>query len=143
MAVNRFVVDPRFGRMPDPALVRSDLARALKGELGLAEQLRARRSGRYSRRPAGTPRRRPSVLWFDDAADATVLEFRGEDEIGLLYRITAALERGRARRPLGAGLVARPASWSTRSTSPTATATRSPKADRPGLEAALRTAWPR
>ena len=47
----------------------------------------------YSRRPAGAPRRRPSVHWFDDATDATVVEFRGEDEIGLLSRITAALER--------------------------------------------------
>jgi [protein-PII] uridylyltransferase len=38
-------------------------------------------------------KRRPAVLWFDDATDATVLEYRGEDEIGLLFRITAALER--------------------------------------------------
>jgi [protein-PII] uridylyltransferase len=33
------------------------------------------------------------VLWFDDATDATVVEFRGDDEIGLLFRITSALER--------------------------------------------------
>jgi [protein-PII] uridylyltransferase len=92
MAVNRFVVEPRFGRMPDPALVRSDLARALKGELGLADKL-AEKERTYSRRPAGAAHRRPSVHWFDDATDATVVEFRGEDEIGLLCRITAALER--------------------------------------------------
>jgi [protein-PII] uridylyltransferase len=92
MAVNRFVVEPRFGRMPDAALVRSDLARALDGELGLADRI-AEKERAYSRRPADAPRRRPSVLWFDDATDATVVEFRGEDEIGLLFRITTALER--------------------------------------------------
>jgi [protein-PII] uridylyltransferase len=39
-AINSFVVEPRFGRLPDPALVRADLARALDGELGLADRLR-------------------------------------------------------------------------------------------------------
>jgi [protein-PII] uridylyltransferase len=92
MAVNRFVVEPRFGRMPDPTLVRNDLARALEGRLGLADKLREKERT-YSRRPDGAPRRRPSVWWFDDATDATVLEYRGEDEIGLLFRLTAALER--------------------------------------------------
>jgi [protein-PII] uridylyltransferase len=34
------------------------------------------------------------VHWFDDAAtDATVLELRADDSIGLLYRVTAALEQ--------------------------------------------------
>ncbi len=40
MAVNSFVVEPRFGRLPDPALLRAELARALAGELPLAERLR-------------------------------------------------------------------------------------------------------
>jgi len=92
MAVNRFVVEPRFGRMPDEALLRSDLARALRGELGLADKL-AEKERVYSRHAAGAPRRRPAVHWFDDATDATVVEFRGDDEIGLLSRITASLER--------------------------------------------------
>ena len=40
------------------------------------------------------PRGRPTVHWFDDeATDATVLEFRADDAIGLLHRVTAALER--------------------------------------------------
>ncbi|MGI8760506.1 MAG: [protein-PII] uridylyltransferase [Jatrophihabitantaceae bacterium] len=92
MAVNAFVVQPRFGRLPDAALVRSDLARALDGNLGLAEKLREkeRSYARAGEPPAGTA----SVHWFDDAAtDATVLEFRASDAIGLLYRLTAALER--------------------------------------------------
>jgi [protein-PII] uridylyltransferase len=78
--------------MPDPALVRSDLARALKGELGLDAKL-AEKERAYSRRDSDAPRRRPTIHWFDESAEATVVEFRGEDEIGLLRRITAALEQ--------------------------------------------------
>jgi [protein-PII] uridylyltransferase len=34
------------------------------------------------------------VHWFDgEATDATVVELRADDAIGLLYRVTAALER--------------------------------------------------
>jgi [protein-PII] uridylyltransferase len=91
MAVNSFVVQPRFGRLPDPALLRAELARALAGELPLAERLRAKESayarGERSARP-------PTVGWFDDAAtDATVIEVRAEDSIGLLCRLTAAFHR--------------------------------------------------
>jgi [protein-PII] uridylyltransferase len=92
MAVNAFVVEPRFGRLPDPALVRSDLARALEGRLGLTDRLRDKERA-YAREDVHE-RRPPSVAWFDDAAtDATVLEFRADDAIGLLCRVTAALER--------------------------------------------------
>ncbi|HEV7203209.1 MAG TPA: [protein-PII] uridylyltransferase [Jatrophihabitans sp.] len=140
MAVNRFVVHPRFGQMPDPMLVRSDLARAMKGELGLAEKL-AEKERTYSRRPAGAPHRRPTVLWFDDSADATVVEFRGEDEIGLLYRTTAALER--------TGLDVRSAHVSSTAGIVVGTfyITRAdgsliPPEDRSGVETELRTAWP-
>ncbi|GAB2475474.1 bifunctional uridylyltransferase/uridylyl-removing protein GlnD [Jatrophihabitans fulvus] len=141
MAVNRFVVHPRFGQLPDPALLRSDLARALKGELGLAEKLRQKEET-YSRRPAGSPQRRPTVLWFDDSADATVVEFRGDDEIGLLSRITAALE--------SAGLDIRAARVSSMAGAVVdafyvtdAQGRQIAKDDRPGLEAALVAAWPR
>jgi [protein-PII] uridylyltransferase len=141
MAVNRFVVEPRFGRMPDPALVRSDLARALKGELGLAAKL-AEKERTYSRRPAGAAHRRPSVLWFDDATDATVVEFRGEDEIGLLCRITAALERANldvrsARVSSVAGVVVDAFYVTDRDGKPI------PDEARPALETELRSAWPR
>jgi [protein-PII] uridylyltransferase len=94
MAVNTFVVEPRFGRLPDPTLVRSDLARALEGNLGLADRLREKERS-YARRSTAALRQAPAtVLWFDGAAtDATVLEFRAADAIGLLCRVTAALER--------------------------------------------------
>jgi [protein-PII] uridylyltransferase len=141
MAVNRFVVEPRFGQMPDAALVRSDLARALKGQLGLAEKL-AEKERSYARRPAAAAHRRPSVLWFDDATDATVVEFRGDDEIGLLFRITSALERAgldvrSARVSSVAGVVVDAFYVTDRDGRPI------PAGARPALEAQLRTAWPR
>jgi [protein-PII] uridylyltransferase len=92
MAVNSFVVEPRFGRMPAAELLRGELARVLAGATGLAQRLREKERS-YARR--GAVGRVPgAVLWFDDAAsEATVLEYRGVDAIGLLCRVTAALER--------------------------------------------------
>ncbi|HEY3087463.1 MAG TPA: [protein-PII] uridylyltransferase [Jatrophihabitantaceae bacterium] len=90
MAVNAFVVEPRFGSLPDPAVVRGDLGRAIEGTLPIAERLAAKERA-YQR---GTSRRPPTVHWFDgEATDATVVELRADDAIGLLYRVTAALER--------------------------------------------------
>jgi [protein-PII] uridylyltransferase len=82
------------------------------------------------------------VLWFDDATDATVVEFRGEDEIGLLCRITAALERAgldvrAARVSSVAGAVVDAFYVTDRDGRAIAAA------DRPALETELRTAWPR
>jgi [protein-PII] uridylyltransferase len=90
MAVNSFVVEPRFGRVPDATLLRVDLTRALAGELPLADRLREKEHAYAETRPA----RPATITWFDrEATDATVLEIRAEDSIGLLTRITAALER--------------------------------------------------
>ena len=92
MAVNAFVVEPRFGRMPDPVLVRAELARVLDGDTGLAERLREKERAYGGR--AARDRQPASVHWFDDeATDATVVEYRAADSIGLLCRVTAALER--------------------------------------------------
>jgi [protein-PII] uridylyltransferase len=90
MAVNRFLVAPRFGRVPDPALLRTELARALSGELDLAARL-ADKERSYAASTDGIGSA-PKVLWFDDSANATVVEFRAADRIGLLPRITSALE---------------------------------------------------
>jgi [protein-PII] uridylyltransferase len=81
------------------------------------------------------------VLWFDDATDATVVEFRGEDEIGLLCRITAALERAgldvrSARVSSVAGAVVDAFYVTDADGKPIAVE------DRPALESQLRTAWP-
>jgi len=91
-AVQVFTVSTRFGRVPDPALLRADVTRAMTGTLPLADRLAAKEAA-YPLRPelAAQP---PRVLWFDGAAtDATVLELRAADAAGLLHRVTGALER--------------------------------------------------
>ncbi len=88
-AVDVFTVSPRFGRGPEPALLRADVSRALAGSLPLAEKLAAKERA-YGHRQGQPPR----VLWFDGAATgATVLELRAADAAGLLHRVTTALER--------------------------------------------------
>ncbi len=91
IAVDTFIVSPRFGRLPDVALLRDDLVRAIDGTLVLADAL-SRKERDYAR-PAGEEPTEPRVLWFDDeATGALVLELRGTDRIGLLHRVAAALE---------------------------------------------------
>ncbi|GAA1400709.1 [protein-PII] uridylyltransferase [Pseudonocardia kongjuensis] len=94
VAVLTFAVTPRFGGLPDPALVRSDLIRVRAGSLGLPEAL-ARKERDYAPSTPEVERTAPPrVLWFDDeASGAVVLELRGTDRIGLLHHVTAALER--------------------------------------------------
>jgi [protein-PII] uridylyltransferase len=92
IALNTFTVSPRFGRLPDAAVLRDDLVRVLDGALDLGAALE--RKERDYARPAGPEERvAPRVLWFDDeATGAVVLELRGSDRIGLLHRVAAALE---------------------------------------------------
>jgi [protein-PII] uridylyltransferase len=86
-----FTVAPRFGRPPEPELLTADLRRAVAGQLRLAERI-ATREASYP--PPASPGPPPRVIWLDEAAtDATVLELRAADTVGLLYRVTAALER--------------------------------------------------
>ena len=82
---------PRFP-LPDWAVVRRDLRRALDGELDLDRVLAAREAA-YAPRP-GVVLAPPSAELLDDAsARATVLEVRAPDALGVLHRITAALAR--------------------------------------------------
>ncbi len=92
--VQQFAVTPRFGRLPDPALVRADLIKVLSGGTVLADAL-ARKERDYAPSTPEVERTAPPrVLWFDDeATGAVVLELRGTDRIGLLHHVTAALER--------------------------------------------------
>ena len=94
VTVLRFTVTPRFGGFPDPALLRSNLARVLDGSLALDEAL-ARKERDYAPAAAsGEPAAPARVLWFDDeATGAVVMELRGTDRIGLLHRVAAALAR--------------------------------------------------
>jgi [protein-PII] uridylyltransferase len=93
VAVLRLTVSPRFGGLPDPALLRAELGRVLDGSLVLGEAL-ARKERDYA--PALPPGEVPAparVLWFDDElTGGVVLELRATDRIGLLHRLAAALE---------------------------------------------------
>jgi [protein-PII] uridylyltransferase len=94
VAVEVFRVSPRFGELPDPALLREQLGRAVDGSLPLAARLDAKERD-YARTTGDAAR--PRVLWFDDeASGAVVLELRASDRIGLLYRVASALEAGKA-----------------------------------------------
>jgi [protein-PII] uridylyltransferase len=89
-AVDVFTVSPRFGELPDRALLREQLLRAVDGSLPLAERISAKEAD-YARGGDDAPE--PRVLWFDDeATGAAVLELRSVDRIGLLYRVASALE---------------------------------------------------
>lgn len=80
---------PRFGRLPDPALLVADLRRAVAGDYDVAAAL-ARRDAEVGDRATSAP---PQISWLPDAStDAIVLELRAEDRRGLLHDVTAALE---------------------------------------------------
>jgi [protein-PII] uridylyltransferase len=90
VAVDVFTVSPRFGELPDRALLREQLLRAVDGALPIAQRLDAKEQD-YGRDGGSDPE--PVLLWFDDeASGAVVLEMRSADRIGLLYRVAVALE---------------------------------------------------
>jgi [protein-PII] uridylyltransferase len=92
VAVFELTVSPRFGGLPDPALLRAELVRALDGTLPLAEALARKERDYAPMMPSGESPSPPRVLWFDDeATGAVIMELRGTDRIGLLHRIAAAL----------------------------------------------------
>ncbi|TCO56964.1 [protein-PII] uridylyltransferase [Actinocrispum wychmicini] len=98
VAVEVFTASPRFGSLPDAALLREQLGLALSDALPLSDRLAAKERD-YGNRPEDAPE--PRVLWFDDEAGkdypgAVVMELRAADRIGLLYRVADALERSGA-----------------------------------------------
>ena len=90
--VGVFTASPRFGTLPDPALLRDQFARAVAGGLALARKLAEKEQAyHHTARPV-----EPKVVWFDDetaGADTVVVELRAVDRIGLLYRVAGALRR--------------------------------------------------
>jgi [protein-PII] uridylyltransferase len=92
MAASQFrVVVPPAGVVWDR--LREDLRRALAGELAIEARL-AERARTYRRRRAtqAVPPGPPKVTFHDDAStDATVIEVRAADRVGVLHRIANAL----------------------------------------------------
>jgi len=77
----------------DWAAITADIRRALSGELALSARLAERaRTYRRRRRPAAASVLSPSVVFVDGASsNATVIEVRAPDSIGLLHRVASAL----------------------------------------------------
>jgi [protein-PII] uridylyltransferase len=99
LAVVACRVQSRDSGGPDRARLATDLNRALTGEVDVASALAARvRSGARSRAGIRSPATvlqtaPPRVVWaVDGATDATILELRAADDVGLLYRVARALE---------------------------------------------------
>ena len=92
MAASQYRVLPsRAGLSWEP--LNEDLRRALAGELAIEARL-AERAVTYRRRKAiqAIPPGPPKVTFFDDASsDATVIEVRAADQVGVLHRIANAL----------------------------------------------------
>ena len=90
MAVDVFDVDHAFGGAPDWARFHDDLVRALDGRLPLERRL-AERARTYAahRMPHS---REPATLTVDNVGseNASVVEVRASDAIGVLYRIARA-----------------------------------------------------
>ncbi|KAA9151424.1 [protein-PII] uridylyltransferase [Amycolatopsis acidicola] len=90
-----FTASPKFGSLPESALLREQFARAVAGGLALDQKLAAKERDYQPTRVSA----KPKVLWFDDEAsgpNTVVLELRATDRIGLLYRVAGALQAGEA-----------------------------------------------
>ncbi|MDM4722957.1 [protein-PII] uridylyltransferase [Micromonospora sp. WMMA1363] len=80
-------VQPRYGLVPDPVALSSDLRRAVTGDVSVNQRLRGRALAASGEGAA------PRAVWHREAAtDAVVLELRAADAAGLLYRVTRALD---------------------------------------------------
>ncbi len=91
-AVTIWTVHPEFGTPPDPAVLRSDVLRALDGTLDVSEKL-ARREASF-KPPVGVTIPPAGVAVLPNASDtATVIEVRAHDRPGLLHKVASALAR--------------------------------------------------
>jgi [protein-PII] uridylyltransferase len=92
MAANEFRVGPPRDGVIDWSRIAGDLERGIVGQLAIEARL-AERAHTYRRRRALAATATPPSVRIDNEAssNATVVEMRAPDRIGLLYRITKAL----------------------------------------------------
>jgi [protein-PII] uridylyltransferase len=92
VATSSFVVEPTTSA-PDAARIRADVVRALDGDLSLDARLaeRAERLGMLQRPSAARPAQPVVIFDNDGSVDATIIEVRAPDAVGLLYRVAHAL----------------------------------------------------
>ena len=88
-AISEFDIEPAFGEPPDWTAFEVDLRRALRGRIAIDARL-AERAARYARlhRPSAAAPPETRVIVDNDASpDATFVEVRTADGIGVLYGI--------------------------------------------------------
>jgi [protein-PII] uridylyltransferase len=91
MAVTVFEVAPKYGSLPTVVDLRPDVRQAYDDALPLTAKLAERERAYRADRPATAAA--PRVLWIDAASSsATVVEVRAHDVVGLLHRLTKALD---------------------------------------------------
>jgi [protein-PII] uridylyltransferase len=92
IAVDTFTIRPDFDREPDWTGLDDELAAVLAGTQDLDARVEER-SRRY--RPAGSSATRPAdpvvLVHLEAASDATVVEVRSPDDVGVLFRIARTL----------------------------------------------------
>ncbi|NKY84791.1 [protein-PII] uridylyltransferase [Nocardia veterana] len=91
IAIDTFVVSPKFGNPPDAGLLRQELIRALNGDLKVAAVL-ADKEREAGARTSPYAQAQPRVIWTEvDRPGQVLLELRAEDRIGMLSRLAAVL----------------------------------------------------
>ncbi len=105
VAINTFLVSPRFGEPPAAELLRQQFILALDGDLDVMAALERRdaetaastpaRAGEVSAAVPGNPALAPPrILWFEGTSPGEyVVQIRSGDRSGLLARLTAVIER--------------------------------------------------
>jgi [protein-PII] uridylyltransferase len=92
VAVEVFTVEVARGTWPDTAKLREDLVAVLSDQMTIGERLSQRQLVYPARRPSAAHVPERDITFDNGASDnATVIEVRAPDEVGLLHRITAAL----------------------------------------------------
>ncbi len=92
MVVDTFRVEPLFARPPNWPGVERDLRQVLVGELSLSDRLDEKATTYRRHNPTAARPAETSVLFDNElSAQATVVEVRAPDAVGLLYRITTVL----------------------------------------------------